>query len=146
VGFSFGELVVLAILALIVIGPKDLPRLLRTAGRTIGTIKRTIAEVRKETGLDDVLRGDFEDLARLADHIERLDAAPAKGPQQLSLPNIEDLRARREREYPRLGADAMGLLPEDSQVYADGGADPYVPPRAPPEGVVAADSVPEATS
>ncbi|MGZ3421056.1 MAG: Sec-independent protein translocase subunit TatA/TatB [Polyangiales bacterium] len=139
-GFSFGELLVLGIIALIVIGPKDLPRLLRTAGRTIGTIKRTIAEVRRETGLEDVLRGDFEDLARLADHIEKMDEAPKKGPEQLSFPavDLENVKLRREREYPHIGADAMGLLPEDSPVYGDLAADPYLKTRPAPEGVEAA--------
>lgn len=142
-GFSFGELLILGIIALIVIGPKDLPRLLRTAGRTIGTIKRTIAEVRKETGLEDVLRGDFEDLERLADHIEKIGDTPAKGPEQLSFPTIdmEEVKLRREREYPRSGADSMGLLPEDSPVYGDLAADPYLSsdkPRSAPEGVEAA--------
>jgi sec-independent protein translocase protein TatB len=125
VGFSFGELVVLAILALIVIGPKDLPKLLRSAGRVIGTVKRTVADVRRETGLDEVLRGDFRDLERLADHIERLDAPAKEEPEQLSLPNIEDQKARREREYPRIGADAHGLLPEDAPVYGDLAAPPH---------------------
>jgi hypothetical protein len=94
--------------------------------------------VRKETGLDDVLRGDFEDLERLADHIERIGDEPKKGPEQLSFPAIdmENAKLRREREYPRIGADAMGLLPEDSPVYGDL-ADPYVS-RGAPEGVEAA--------
>lgn len=119
----------LALVALIVIGPKDLPKILRTAGRTIGSIKRLVSDVRRETGLDEVLRGDFEDLARLADHIERIDdSGQAARPAKLSGPNAEELLARREREYPRIGADAYGLLPEDSSVYGDLGAMPQLRP------------------
>jgi sec-independent protein translocase protein TatB len=142
VGFSFGELVVLAILALIVVGPKDLPKILRTAGRTIGQIKRVVSDVRRETGLEEVLRGDFKDLERLADHIERMDDDKPE-PAQLELPNIEDERARREREYPRIGADAYGMLAEDAPVYGElrSADDPYDPSAQPkldvPEGVVA---------
>lgn len=140
-GFSFGELVVLAVLALIVIGPKDLPKLLRTAGRTIGQIKRVVSDVRKETGLDEVLRGDFEDLVRLADHIERLDETKEE-PAQLDLPNIEDEKARREREYPRIGADNYGMLAEDAPVYGDlpsysAEEQPALPKVEAPEGVIA---------
>jgi len=131
VGFSFGELVVLALLALIVIGPKDLPKLLRTAGRTIGQIKRVVSDVRRETGLDEVLRGDFQDLERLADHIERMDDGKKEEPEQLELPNIEDAKARREREYPVIGADSYGMLPEDAMVYSD------LPTYASPEEEVA---------
>ncbi len=138
VGFSFGELVFIALVALIVIGPKDLPRILRAAGKTIGTIKRTISEVRRETGLDEVLRGNFEDLERLADHIERMEVDVEKEPKQLVLPNVDvqaEKNARREREYPRLGADSYGLLPEDSQVYPE--LDAYATANARPEGVLA---------
>jgi sec-independent protein translocase protein TatB len=128
VGFSFGELVVLAVIALIVVGPKDLPKILRTAGRTIGSIRRLVSDVRRETGLDEVLRGDFQDLERLADHIERLDVP--KRPEALD--SEEDLGARREREYPRIGADAYGMLPEDAPVYGD-----LLPKLRPVEGTLA---------
>lgn len=134
-GFSFGELVVLALVALIVIGPKDLPKMLRAAGRTIGSLKRLVSDVRRETGLDEVLRGDFQDLERLADHIERLDdGKPEESAEKLSLPNVEDEKARREREYPRIGADSYALLPEDAPVYGELGGLPEV--RA-AEGTVA---------
>jgi sec-independent protein translocase protein TatB len=142
VGFSFGELVFIALLALIVIGPKDLPKILRTAGRTIGQIKRVVSDVRRETGLDEVLRGDFQDLERLADHIENMEGDQKKGPEQLELPNIENEKIRREREYPVIGPDAYGMLPEDAMVYSDlptyaSPEDEVAPKISVPEGVVA---------
>ncbi|GAC1373349.1 MAG: Sec-independent protein translocase protein TatB [Polyangiales bacterium] len=115
-GLSFGEILVLAILAMVVIGPKDLPKLLRTVGRFLGQARRAIADVKRETGLDDVLRGDFEDLARLADHIE--DMGGASPPR--ALPTSGELPGFRLREYPPIGADSSALLPEDAGVYADG--------------------------
>ena len=117
-GLSFGEILVLAILALVVIGPKDLPKLLRTAGRMIGQAKRAVADVRRDTGLDDVLRGDFQDLERLADHIESVD--PYRGAPKLPADNeAEALLALHEHEYPAIGADGQGLLPDDAAVYLD---------------------------
>ena len=148
-GFSFGELVFIALLAIVVIGPKDLPKILRTAGRTIGQIKRLVSDVRRETGLDEVLRGNFEDLERLADHIERMDGdEKKKGPEQLELPNIESERERREREYPVIGADSYGMLAEDAMVYAD--LPTYASPEdeaklptiAAPEGILAQGTLP----
>jgi sec-independent protein translocase protein TatB len=115
-GLSFGEIVVLAVVALVVIGPKDLPRLLRSAGRMIGQAKRAISDVKRETGLDEVLRGDFRDLERLADHIE--DLGPYRGDEEKRLVQ-GDAEAFRAREYPVIGADSTGLLPEDSDVYVD---------------------------
>jgi sec-independent protein translocase protein TatB len=129
VGFSFGELVFIALLAIIVIGPKDLPKILRTAGRTIGQIKRVVSDVRRETGLDEVLRGNFQDLERLADHIERIDG-PKKRDDQLELPNVRLDAERREREYPRIGADNYNLLSEDAPVYGDLNSSLGQPPAA----------------
>jgi sec-independent protein translocase protein TatB len=120
---SFGEIVVLALIALVVVGPKDLPKVLRTAGKLIGQAKRAIADVRKETGLEEVLRGDFQDLERLADHIEHLDAEVQDGldgrPKLPHKPKHLDYVALRADEYPRVGADANGLLPDDASVYPD---------------------------
>ena len=112
------ELMLIGIVALVVIGPKDLPRLLRSAGRMIGQAKRAISDVKRETGLDEVLRGDFQDLERLADHIE--DLRPYRGDDVVDkrLAAAED-EALRAREYPLIGADSTGLLPEDSEVYVD---------------------------
>ena len=115
-GLSFGEIVVLALVALVVIGPKDLPKILRMAGRFIGQAKRTVADVRRETGLDDVLRGDFRDLERLADHIETLEPYRGEAPTKELVPSPYDVR---EREYPRAGADAHGLLADETSVYPD---------------------------
>jgi sec-independent protein translocase protein TatB len=43
-GFGFGEIIVLAIIALIVVGPKDLPRLAYKLGKFVSHIKSITAE------------------------------------------------------------------------------------------------------
>lgn len=48
------ELLVIAIVAILVIGPKDMPLALRTAGRWIGKIRRVSAHFR--TGIDAMVR------------------------------------------------------------------------------------------
>lgn len=122
---SFGEIVVLALVALVVVGPKDLPKVLRAVGRFIGQAKRAIADVRRETGLEEVLRGDFQDLERLADHIEKLDDEVKDGLDgnpRARLPHKPkhlDLASLRAAEYPPAGADCYGLLPDDASVYPD---------------------------
>lgn len=58
VGFS--ELVVIALVALIVIGPERLPRVARTAGALLGRMQRYVhdvkSEVRREMELEDLKR------------------------------------------------------------------------------------------
>lgn len=57
------ELLVIAIVAIIVIGPKDMPLALRTAGRWIGKIRRVSAHFR--TGIDAMVReAEMEDMEK----------------------------------------------------------------------------------
>lgn len=69
--FDFGigstELLMIAIIALIVVGPKDLPKLLRTMGKYVGKIKAMarefqghIEDAAKETGVDEIKK-DFSE-------------------------------------------------------------------------------------
>src|SRR3954470_10662948 len=60
---SWGEVMVIGAVALIVIGPKDLPRALRTVGQMTGKIRRMAAEFQgqfneamREAELDEVKR------------------------------------------------------------------------------------------
>ena len=41
---GWGELVVIGVIALIVIGPKELPAVLRTVGRTMNKVRRMAGE------------------------------------------------------------------------------------------------------
>ena len=45
---SWGELVILAIVTLVFVGPKDLPVFLRTIGKYAGAIKRQATEIRSQ--------------------------------------------------------------------------------------------------
>ena len=42
------------LIAFLVVGPKDLPRVARWLGRTVKKLKQMIREVKKETGWDDL--------------------------------------------------------------------------------------------
>lgn len=57
---GFPELVLIAVVALLVIGPERLPEALRTLGLWLGRMRRSFtavkAEIEKEIGMDDVRR------------------------------------------------------------------------------------------
>lgn len=60
-GLSMGELMVIALVALIVVGPKDLPRMLRMVGRFVtqlrgmaGEFQRHLDSAIREAGIDEV--------------------------------------------------------------------------------------------
>jgi len=48
------EILIIAVVAIIVVGPKDLPRMLRTSGRYAGQLRRTAGEFRSQ--FDDAIR------------------------------------------------------------------------------------------
>ncbi len=96
---SWSELLVIVVVAVVVVGPKDLPRLMRTAGQWAGRA-RTMA---------DQFRRSFDDMARqteldeLRREVQKLKDAPltAKDYEDLGipenpLPSITDLTAKIE--------------------------------------------------
>lgn len=82
------ELLVVAVVAIVVVGPKDLPRVLRTLAQTIGKVRRmagefqnTFNEALKEAELDELKRdvqalrdtATFKDVRSSLDPIRHLD-------------------------------------------------------------------------
>jgi sec-independent protein translocase protein TatB len=131
-GFSFGELVVLVIVAVVVIGPKDMPKVLRKLGQGAGKLRRMASDIRRQSGIDDVLRGegiadDINEIRKLArgemENVTRAVRTAPPGAQPAGLaPGAssanEDIVVQRDREYPTEGADAYRALPDTALVYA----------------------------
>jgi sec-independent protein translocase protein TatB len=69
-GLGFGEFLVLLLVAMIVLGPRELPRYLRKAGQFAGRMRRMAYEMREKSGIDDVIRS--EGLDRDIAEIRRL--------------------------------------------------------------------------
>ncbi len=132
-GFSFSELVVVILVAVVVMGPKELPRMLRRAGQLAGKLRRAAADLRAQSGIDDALRteglaGDIAEIRKLArgeldavHQITRLEDFPTR-PEPVEPPpqaTYADTDVDRDREYPRDGADAYQSLPDTMVDYAD---------------------------
>ncbi len=69
-GLGFGEFLVLIFVAMIVLGPRELPRYLRMAGQFAGRMRRMAYEMRQKSGIDEVIRS--EGLDRDIAEIRRL--------------------------------------------------------------------------
>lgn len=68
--FGFFELIVVAIVALIVVGPRDLPRLMREAGRWAGKARRMAQDFRN--AFDQMAReSEMEEMRREIDALKR---------------------------------------------------------------------------
>ena len=54
--FNIGaaELILILLIAFVVVGPKDLPKIARALGRFVRYIRNMVEEVKRETGFDEV--------------------------------------------------------------------------------------------
>lgn len=70
--FGWTELLVISIVLIVVIGPKDLPRVLRGFGNTMSSVRRMAGDFRKQ--FDDALKeAELDDVRKLADDVRSLD-------------------------------------------------------------------------
>jgi sec-independent protein translocase protein TatB len=142
-GLSFGELCVLIIVAVVVLGPKELPRYLRKAGQFAAKMRRLAYDMREKSGIDEVLRtegldrdiaeirrlarGEVDGIAaavRLGPTPQRADGAAGAKPTQTLIgvgaaagAATVPVAVDRAREYPFEGADSYGALPDTAIVY-----------------------------
>jgi sec-independent protein translocase protein TatB len=127
-GFSFGELLVICVVALIAVGPKKLPGMLKTLGQWLRKLRNLTNDVRSQTGIDDLLRseglhGGLSELRGLLRgnhgvHFDPPPPAPAPVPTAYTPPPTPDdayehFDVDTSREYPQEGADSYGALPDD---------------------------------
>ena len=121
-GFSFGELLVICVVALIAVGPKKLPGMLHTLGQWLRKLRNLTSEVRSQTGIDELLRS--EGLHGGLNELRGLLRGGHTNPFEPPLPAASPIRAPLEdpyanldidvsREYPLEGADSYGALPDD---------------------------------
>lgn len=80
-GIGGGELVVIAVVALIVVGPKDLPKLLREVGRFVGKMR----------SMADDFRASFDEMARQSELDELRKEVEALRTQR-SIPVLDDVK------------------------------------------------------
>ena len=95
---SWSEILVIGVVALIVVGPKELPVLLRTVGRYMGIIKRQAAEFRAQ--FDEAMRESELDQIRKDVESIKSDAENTIRDASRSVEN-EMAGARREFDAPR---------------------------------------------
>lgn len=77
---SFSELLVIAVIALLVIGPEKLPKVARVAGTLMGRMQRYAAQVKEEVNRE----ARFEELQKLQQEIKQA-AAREKDALQASI-------------------------------------------------------------
>ncbi len=146
-GFSFSEVVLIGVVTLIAVGPKRLPGLLRDLAKWIRKLRKMTTEVRKQTGIDEMLRaeglhGGLNELRSLMRGGGIGIPAPAPAPVRIPSPPEDPyshLDMDVSREYPPEGPDSKGALPDDLTASDDA---PSPAPAAAIGAPIAAPSVP----
>jgi sec-independent protein translocase protein TatB len=126
-GISLTEIIIIAIVALVVVGPQKLPGMLRTLGEWIGKLRRLTSEVRAQTGIDEILRSEGIDggLGELRGMLRGDFVGPGRGRPRPADDPYRDVEADVWREYPVEGPDSYDALPDDL-VDTDAGDEPPV--------------------
>jgi sec-independent protein translocase protein TatB len=146
-GLGFGEMVLILIVGIIVVGPRQLPTLMRTAGKWVSKLRRMSTDLRSQSGIDDLIRQEglekeIQELRALS-RVNVLDTLvstatgataarprPAPRPQETRPAPLPGTEPFRDREYPLLGCDHYEALADDVM--------PYPPPDEPEEAAAPA--------
>jgi sec-independent protein translocase protein TatB len=126
--FSWSHILILLIVALVVVGPKDLPRLMRTAGQwagkaraMAGEFRRSFDEMARQSELDE-LRKEIESLRNerpLADIESELHSSVLP-PEHRSQPEVAAPEPVVDHDHVNVGEEAKVPEPEEAQAVAAG--------------------------
>ena len=95
-GIGSGEMLVFAVVVLIALGPKRLPEFMKTVGKGLREVRKATNDLRKHSGIDELMRDDPAGLRALSRDISR---APA--PRREQKLTADDLA----KEAPPEGVD-----------------------------------------
>ena len=96
-GFGYSEMFVVAVVAIIVIGPKDLPKVLRALGKTVAKMRGMAREFQghldqamKETGFDEVKK-EFDNIKNPGNFIDP-SVSGKKAAEDASKKQVDDFK------------------------------------------------------
>jgi len=118
-GVSVTEIAAIVLVALIVVGPHKLPRMLRSLGEFIRKLRLFTTQMRAQTGIDEILReegfegGVAELRSLLRGDLRKLGRTPGGTPPDGTDPYPVAAAVDHYREYPPEGIDAGGALADD---------------------------------
>jgi sec-independent protein translocase protein TatB len=112
---AFGELMVIGVVALVVLGPERLPRVARTAGHLLGRFQRYVSEVKadinREIELADLkrLQTTVEDAARSIETSVRTGMDEAQKELRSAEDEFKQVQAQVQTATPTLEMPHMGM-------------------------------------
>ncbi len=105
------KLLLLGIIALLVVGPKELPGMLRTIGRYVGMMKRQAAEFR--TQFDDAMKeSEFAELKKQVEDIGREAHSAVKEAETTLTREVDAVQAEANKTLAAIDADTNAMAAE----------------------------------
>lgn len=102
---GFAELLIVAVVALVVLGPEKLPTAARTAGLWIGHIRRTLSGIQNEINAElrvDELKRESDDGSLISSELNDLDFSN-------DVVTLDELRAQKQKDRSTSG-DVQGSV------------------------------------
>ncbi|AZU03797.1 twin-arginine translocation protein, Tatsubunit beta [Glycocaulis alkaliphilus] len=116
-GFGAAELIIIVILALVVVGPKDLPLMMRKAGRFIGQMRAMARDF--QNSFDEL--GREAELAELKKEVEALKKANpvSEVTEELRAAEADLKRSALDKPHPRAVKPAKPALGDEAMLPLD---------------------------
>ena len=118
-GIGLPELFLIGLVALVVVGPKNLPQTLRAIGRAVREFQRASRELRQEAGFDEVVDEVTRPLREGLSGIEEGVRSTVDDAKRSMSLEAEAEAVDLAMEYPEGGPDDFGALPESAAVYPE---------------------------
>jgi sec-independent protein translocase protein TatB len=135
-GIGFMEMMVIAAILIIAVGPNRLPTLMKTVGKAMREFRRATRELRAQSGIDELMADD--DLRQLRSPMAPKRAHVAAPPSKQGL----DAEAKKQ-EYPPEGVDfAVSREMADAEAFKPRVA-PEPAPSTTPKAPESAEKTPE---
>jgi sec-independent protein translocase protein TatB len=152
-GFGFGEMMILGVVLLVVVGPRELPSLLRSVGGWVTKLRSMSRELREQSGIDDIihdegLKDDLQAIRSLSkgrvvddfvrdamkpNERRRPAARPTDASDEIAALDEPDGEAPpRHQEYPASGCDDYGAASDDAEPLLPAEPDTAQDPSAQP--------------
>lgn len=116
-GIGAGEMLILGLVLVVVVGPNSMPRFIKSVGRALREFRAASDELRKQAGIDELLKDDPIGVKSLANELTR----PAQtAPKPKPMGKLSDKELRQER--PSEGADvafAIAALDKKKAIAAE---------------------------
>ncbi|MFO1184151.1 MAG: Sec-independent protein translocase protein TatB [Bauldia sp.] len=129
------ELLVVAVVAIVVVGPKDLPRMLRAFGRWVGKVKAVAADFQRQFN-EAVRQAELDDVRKEMESLTNIDPLADVKKEMEEISTLDPLAGTDTSLGPPVTAPAPAPPSVDADAYGGGSIPPPVAPAVPAAAAV----------